>query len=226
MALQSPPPPAKRTKGLGCLGCGCAILLAILFLILGLVGATAYFLYREALVVTSTAPLEVPAYAGGDDVYTGAEKKLDAFNQDVGTGKASSLTLSADEINALLAHDPDLARLKSHLVVTLNGDEAHLEGTIPTSTIPVVRAAVKDRYFNVDARFTVTFNSDTKLVGTDLHRVRLGDTDWPTNQLTTMQAEIEPFINSSLKRNPQASNALQAAKTVTIRDGQFVIETK
>ena len=225
MALQPPPAPARK-KGLGCLGCGCAVLLALLFLILGLFGTAGYFLYREGLVVTSTAPLDVPAYAGGEALYDATEKKIDSFNQDVGTGKASTLTLTADEINGLLAHDPDLSKLQAHTVVTFNGDEVHLEGTMPTDAMPVVRSVLKDRYLNIDATFTLTFNSDTKLVGVDLHKVRLGDTDWPTNQLTTLQAEIEPGINSSLKKNQQLSNALQAAKTVTIRDGQFVIETK
>ena len=225
MALVQPQPPQKK-KGLGCLGCGCAILLAILLLVLAFFGAVAYYSYHELALLSSPVAMDIPAYAGSDDVYNGASKKIADFNQAVGTGNPGSLTLSADEINSLIAHNPDLARYHVRAVVTLNGDEAHLEGTVPTSSIPFVRALVKDRYLNLDATFALTFNSDTKMIGIDLHKMQLGETEWPTNQLPTLQAEIDPGINTAIRKNRQAANALLAAKTVTIRDGNFVIETK
>lgn len=209
---------------MGCCGCGCAILLVLVFLFLGLVGGSGYLLYKYVLSVTSTAPADIPAFNGTDDLYAGAQKKVDAFNQDVNNAKPSTLTLSSDELNSLIAHDPDLMRAHACLLVTLDGDEAHLQATMPTDAVPY--GLLKGRYLNVDTTFALTFNSDTKMVGLDLHKAMLGDTPVPATSLPTVQAEIMPALNSQLQKIPATRNVLAVAKTVTIKDGQFVIETK
>ena len=209
---------------MGCFGCGCAILLVLLFLLLGLAGGLGYFSYRYLLGVTSTAPAEIPAFNGSDDIYTGAQKKIDAFNQDVNNAKASTLTLSSDEINSLIAHDPTLARLHVRALVTMTGDEARLQGTLPTDAFPF--GMLKGRYFNLDATFALTFNSDTKVVGLDLHKVMVGETQVPENSLPSLQAELTPGLNAQLQKIPATRNALEVAKTVAVKDGQLVIETK
>jgi hypothetical protein len=211
---------------MGCFGCGCLILIVILLVLVGLVGGIGYFSYKQVLAISSSAPATFPPYNGSDDIYTGAQKKIDAFNQAVGTGNFASLTLSADEINAMIAHDPDLAKVQARLLVTLTGDEARLQGSIPTDSVWLLNKEIPGRYLNIDTTFAITFNNDTKMVGLDLHEAELGDTPIPPNALPTLQAELMPSLNTFLRKFPASRNALAAAKTVTIKDGQFVIETK
>jgi hypothetical protein len=226
MALQRPPPPQQKKSGLGCFGCGCVILLVILFLLLGLVAGMSYFGYKGLVSMTSSAPADIPAYNGSEDIYTGAEKKIDAFNQDVNNAKPSTLTLNSDEINSIIAHDPDLTKRQIRVQVTLTGDEARVESILPTDSIPFVSNFVKGRYLNLDTTFALTFNSDTKMVGLDLHKMALGETPVQQSSLPAMQAEVMPFINTQLRRYAACKNALEVAKTVAVKDGQLVIETK
>ena len=192
----------------------------------GLIGGIGYFGYKQLLAYSSDGPAAIPPYNGIDDIYTGAQKKIDAFNQAVGTGNSASLTLSADEINAMIAHDPDLAKAQARVLISLDGNEARLQGTVPTSSIPFLSQEMPGRFLNLDTTFAITFNDDTKSVGLDLHKAQLGDTPLAPNSLPTLGAELTPSLNTFLQKYPAAKNALQAAKTVAIKDGQFVIETK
>jgi hypothetical protein len=227
MALQKPPPAQPQKKsGLGCFGCGCLIVVVILLLLGGLVGGMAYFVSHQVYLYTSVAPMDIPAYSGSDDVYNGALKKIDALNQAVGTGNTGSLTLSSDEVNGLISHDPAMAQLQTRAVVTMNGEEARLEGTVPTNNVPLIQLMAKDRYINVDATFALHFNSDTKMIEIDLHKATLGDKSVPADELPSMQAWLNQMLTQQLKKNIRVSNLFQAAKMITVRDGQFVIETK
>jgi hypothetical protein len=226
MAISRPPPPQKKDSGMGCLGCGCLILVAILLVLVGLAGGLAFFLYKDAVAVTSSAPAAFPPYNGSDDIYASAQKKISDFNQAVGTGNPATLTLSADEINSMLAHDRDLNRMHARYLVELNGDEARLQGSVPTDSIALIAPFIQGRYVNADATFALTFNTDSKTVGLDLHKMQIGDTPVPQNALPTMQVELYPWINMLLQKYPAASNALKAATTVGVKNGQFVIVTK
>jgi hypothetical protein len=227
MALQRTPPPQQqppKKSGMGCLGCGCLLVVVIFLVLAGLVGGLFYFGYKELYSLTSAAPAPVPPFTGSDDIYAGAQKKIDTFNQDVGTGKASSLTLSGDEINSLIAHDPDLIRLQIHLLATLTNDQARLQGSIPTNAFGTQFLA--DRYANFDATFGLVFNSDTKRLDTNLHKLQIGDSTVPENALPTVDSEFLPWIEVLINRYPAAKNAIAAAQTVAIKDGQLVVETK
>ncbi|HEX4141125.1 MAG TPA: hypothetical protein VHY09_12300, partial [Candidatus Methylacidiphilales bacterium] len=160
MAIQrTPSPPKKSNKtGLGCLGCGCLLVVVVFLLFAGLVGGTAYMGYKELNLISSPTAETIAPYTGGEDVYTGAQKKLAAFNQDVTTGKTSTLTLSSDELNALLYHSVDLKKVQAQALVTLTGDLARLQGSIPSNQVPIVNLGVKDRYFNLDATTGISFN--------------------------------------------------------------------
>ena len=137
---------------------------------------------------------------------------------------SSSLTLSGDEINSVIAHDPDVARLQMHLFVTLTGDQARVQGSIPTNSFGM--RLISDRYLNYDATFGITFNSDTKRIDTNLHKMQIGDSSLPESALPTMDAEFLPWIEMLINHYPAAKNAVAAAKTITIKDGQLLIETK
>ncbi len=227
MAIQRVPPPQQPKKsGMGCFGCGCLIVIVIFLLLVGLVGGVLYFGYKEIYSLTSTAPAPVPPFTGGDDLYAGAQKKIDAFDQDVASNKASSLTLGGDEINSLIMHDPDLTRLQMHLLATLTGDQARLQGSIPTNSFGYFSKGIPDRYLNFDATFGLTFNSDTKRIDTNLHKMQIGDTPVPESALPTMDTEFLPWIEMLINHYPAAKNAIAAATTIAIKDGQLVIETK
>jgi hypothetical protein len=225
MSISTPPPPAPQKKrGMGCLGCGCLILVLILILLLGLVVGAGYFGYTKALSLTSTTIGDVPSFNGSDDVYNTAQQKVAGFAHDVENHQAATIQLSADEINTLIARDPDIIRQQAHLFVTFTNDQAQVQGSIPTDA--VAQGIIKGRYINFNTTFGVGFNAETKNINLDLHHLQIGDQTTPQNLLPTVQAEFGPFINVQLQKYPTTKNLLQQAKSIQIKDGLLVIETQ
>jgi hypothetical protein len=220
----TPPPVQKKKSGLGCLGCGCLVLVLLVVLFVGLVGGGFYLGYKKIVGLTSTAVADVPTFNGSDDVYNAAKQKVGAFKHDVDNHQAATIQLSADEINTLIARDPYLTAQQAHLFVTLTNDQAQVQGSIPTGMLSY--GFVKDRYLNFDTTFGLGFNSDAKAVDLMLHQLRLGDQTMPQKALPTMQVEIATILNAELQQYPETKNTLQQAKSIQIKDGELVIETQ
>ncbi len=220
----APPPAPKKKSGLGCLGCGCLVLGLVVILFVGLVVGGFYVGYQKVVGLTSTTPADVPSFNGSDDVFNTAQQKVMAFGHDVQDHQAATIQLSADEINALIARDPELIRQKAHLFVTLTGDEAQVQGSIPTEALS--EGFLKNRYLNFDTTFGLGFNPDAKSLDLILHQLKIGDQPTPQNLLPTMQAELTPILNAELQNYPLSKPVLQQAKSITIKDSQLVIETQ
>jgi hypothetical protein len=220
----TPPGQPPKKSGMGCLGCGCLVLALLVILFLGLVAGGCYLGYQKIVSLSSTTPAEVPAFNGGDDVYAAAQQKVTAFQHDAQNHQAATIQLSADEINALLARDPGMTRNKAHLFVTLTNDQARLQGSIPTGGIS--QGFLKDRYFNFDTTFGLGFNPDAKTLDITLHHLQIGDQPTAQKVLPTMQAELTAILNAELQQYPATKNLLQQAKSIQIKDGELVIETK
>ena len=181
-------------------------------------------LYTKVVSFTSPTPAAVPSFTGSDDLNNSTQQKLDAFNHDVKNHQAATIRLSADEINSMIAHSPDLTRSNAHLFVTLTNDQAQVQGDIPTDAI--AKGIIKGRYLNFDTTFGLSFNSDTKTINLELHRMQIGDQAMPQSALPTLQAEFAPLLNAQLQQNPDAKNFLQQTKSIQIKDGELVIETQ
>ena len=209
---------------MGCLGCGCLILGLLALLFIGLIVGGCYLGYAKVVSLTSTTPATIPTFDGGDDVYNSAEQKVLGFGHDVQNHQAATIQLSADEINSLIAHNPDLIRQKAHFFVTMANDQAQVQGSIPTDVF--VQSLLKGRYINFDTTFAVGLNSDAKSVDIFLHHLQIGDQTTPDNLLPTMQAEMTPLVNAELQKYAVTKNLLQQAKSIEIKDGELVIETQ
>jgi len=220
----TPPPSAPKKKGMGCLGCGCLVLALLVILFAALVAGTFYFGYEKIVGLTSTTPASIPSFNGGDDVYNSAQQKLTAFDHDVKNHQAATIRLNADEINSLIAHNPNLTANNAHLFVTMTNDQAQVQGGIPTDVI--AQGIMKGRYLNFDTTFGLGFNSDTRSVNLELHRMQVGDQTLPQDALPALQAEFTPLLNLQLQKYPDAREFLKQVKSLQIKDGELVIETQ
>jgi hypothetical protein len=225
MSISTTPPPAPpKKRGMGCLGCGCLILALLVLLFFGLAGGALYMGYTKIVGLTSTTPATVPSFDGGDDVYNSAQEKIRGFGHDVENHQAATIQLSADELNTLIARNPAFIQQKVQLFVTLTNDQAQVQGSIPTNVL--IQGILKGRCLNFDTTFSLGFNPDTKSLDLTLHHLQIGDQTSPQNLLPTMQAELTPFLNMELQKNPETKNFLDQAKSIEIKDGELVIETQ
>lgn len=227
---RTPLPPQKKPgkAGWGCFGCGCLIVVLLFLLGVGLIGGLCYFTYKEAYSVTTDSAAPIPAFNGSEDVYPNAQKKVDAFNQDVAAKKPSTLTLSADEINALITHNinqnADIKQFKPQVLVSMNGSDVRLQGNVTLEAFP--GGLFKGRFFNIDATSGVTFDPATKDFTFQLKKVHFGPSDLPESSLASMSASLSQSFNQKIRQNTAAWSVLQNAKWVEVKDGQFVIETQ
>ena len=229
MAIQTPPPQVtKKTNkaGWGCLGCGCVLVLVVFLLIAGLIGGGIYMMDKGLNVMSSATPAAIPPFTGGPDIYDSAQKKIAQFNQDLSASKTSTLTLSSDEVNAVINHDYDLKKSQAELLITLTGDRAHVQTSVASNNLPFVDYIVKDRYFNLDGETGLSFSQDRKQVEFDFHKLQVGEVTIPANALPTYENLCSQIMNQRLHENAALTNVLNNAKDVSIKDGQFVIETK
>jgi len=209
---------------MGCCGCGCLILALLAVLLVGLMGGGSYLLYKQALALTSTAPDPIPTFDGGDDVFNRAQEKMKAFNHDTQSHLAATIHLTADEINTLIARNPDFSRNKIHVFVTFNDDLARVQSSFPTDLLG--GGILKGRYLNGDDTFGVLFDPDTKVVTLDLKSLRLGPNDIPEDKLPALQNVTDSVINSLLQKDPTAKGFLNQVSSIEIKKSELVIETK
>ena len=226
MSISTPPPPQKKKSGCGCFGCGCFIVILLLLLLIGLIVGGGYFGYKNAYKLTSTAPSDVPLFTGGEDIYKAAQQKTSELQHDIETHQTGSIHLSADEINSLIAHDPTLTQRQDRMFVTFTDNQAQVQGSLPTDSIPILQSVIKDRYINFDTTFGLNLDSSTKSLDIDLHHMQIGNVNAPSNALPTLQAELTPVLNMQIQNNASLKNLLQQAKTIEIENGEMVIETK
>jgi hypothetical protein len=220
----APAPPKK--KGLGCLGCGCLILSLIVLLFLGLVAGFCYLIYSKAYQLTSSKAAPIASYDGGDNFYAATKQIIDNFNNDLKNRQASQLQLGADEINTLLARDPYLVAHKIHLFVAMAGDTATVQGVFPTNENVMTQEIAPDRFANFNASFSVNLDSNGKTLHLFLSHLQSGDTLAPDSSLPFFQTEVEALLNAEIQKRPELKDLFDQAKTVAIKSGSLVLETR
>jgi len=220
-----PPVQAQAPKKrIGCVGCGCAVLAAIVILLIILMGWGCYSLYTTTVSFTSTAGVPVPQFDGGDQVLTTVHQKLAAFQQASQASQPASLHLTADEINTLIARDPSYAKAKGHLFVTLKDNEATIQTSVPLSSMESV--ALTDRYLNGTLTFGLSFNSTDKSLNVDLRGLHLNDRDLSGSLNAGSSQSLNPLLNQKLQANPVIHEFLNHVQNLTIENSELVIETK
>jgi hypothetical protein len=241
MSISTTPPPAPpKKRGLGCLGCGCLILVLLVILFLGLVGTIGYGCYAEVIAFTSTTPSAVPSFDGGDELYASARQKLADFDHDVENHQAATIQLSADEINTLLARSPNVIKNNIHAFVTLTDNEGRIQANYPTDAM--TDGIIKDRYFSTDTSFEVHFDLQTKSANLTFHALQFGNKvlfgpNSDNHQTNSSAAVNQSFIlwftsilnqsfNAGIRKNPDGAALLDQAKSIEIQNGELVIETQ
>jgi hypothetical protein len=130
---------------MGCFGKGCLILFAFLvFLMVAFAGGTYFAVRFLRASYLSTTAAHLPPTAATEDEQAAARTKWDTFEHAARAHTASRIELSADELNALIAAEPDL-RGKGY--VTINGDTARLQISVPLDHVKLLRG----RYMNAEA---------------------------------------------------------------------------
>lgn len=225
MSTPLPPPPAQpveKKRGMGCLGCGCLILVILALLLAALIGGVGYVAYSKLNGLTTSEPPLIQAFDGGDDLYQSTTKKLNDFDQAVQQHQTATLHLNANEINTLIARDPDFKDHNIQAFVTITDDVAEIKMGMPLSALPI--SIFKGRYLSGSIKSGIDFDPQNKVVNLLIKDLQIANETAPPDYLPTVQSEIDPALNQALQKNPTAQSILNQAKSIKIENSELVIE--
>jgi hypothetical protein len=230
MNTRAEPPP---NRGIGCFGKGCLILivLAILFIVVG-VGGTywglrhVYLSDKPAPMPETTAPTETSAATPGEtNVATPSEKsaevreRLDTMKKGARAHEQTEVELSAADINALIAAN---RKSRGTASVGINDTVLQAQFSIPLERLDVpFRKAfgLNDRYLN--ATVTIVAPPGTNVDSVQLSEVTLNGHGIPAGLLDWQL----PGVGKSLRTYVIKYANQYGVTDGEIRDGKVILHT-
>ena len=204
----------------GCFFYG-GIVAVVLFLFL-LVGALVGLRTAKRLFsrFTDTAPMQLPSGRVSQAELRQMENRIDSFRQAVREHRSTQpLTLSAEELNALIATDPDLGPLKGKLFVSLTNSHFSAQMSVPMEKAGL--PLFKGRYLNGTGTFAVELRNGTLRVMPQTFKAK----GKPLPEVYMQQLRKQNLARK-LNDDPRVSAALDALQSIEVRDSKLVLTPK
>lgn len=152
--------PVFEKEGRGCWFYGCITLLVLVVIVIGAIAFGAWWVQNRAMnYFTDQKPLEYAEANYSPEVAKQATTKIETFSKQLAdTKQPATLTLTEDEINALIAHHPDFN--KSGVRAEVKFEEGTASGKISVPLDKMVESnefkQAKGRYLNGAATLDVS----------------------------------------------------------------------
>jgi hypothetical protein len=221
--------PVQPVKRHGCFFYGC-ITCIVLVLIVAITGffAVRYGLNKFAAFVeryTETAPMALPKTQMAEAEYQSLDKRVTAFADALRARKpVPPLELNSDEINALIANQPDWKQLKGKVFVKIEDDKITGQVSLPmddiANRVPGL-SRLKGRFLNGSAAFKVSLTNG--LLSVTLQSVEVKGQS-PSGQ--TMAALKSVNFAQNATQDPKTAEALAKLESVEVKDGKLVVTPK
>ncbi len=172
IAPGAPVVPAKPRRGCFFYGCITAVILAVIIIVAGVAGYLALKKKVTSWVAqyTDTQPMTIPTVNMSKEDMDALKKRFEAFDQAVRNNKPTEpMVLTSDEINALILSSPDAQAFKGKIYVTLDGDKAKGDLSLPLDDLAKspLFSMVKGRYLNGSCTFSVSLQNGVLYVSPD-----------------------------------------------------------
>lgn len=217
-----PPSPPPRRGGLGCFAKGCIVLLVLGLLFGGLLGAGAYYLVRTVRGYTADHAEPVPVSDATSAQVAEVVTRAQAFSDAVGRGERATLTLSAADLNAVIARDERYRDLRGRVFFAIVRDELHARVSVPLDGIP----GFKGRWFNGEAGLDVRF-ADGELTLRPLSLEANGQrvSRQTLRAMSTPEAmqQLNQGFRDRVRRDPKLEAAIRKLESVDLKDDKLVI---
>jgi hypothetical protein len=208
-------PPARRERGCFFYGCIFALILAALIVItLGILAYVGYrFVSRTIVQYTDTAPMALPAPTLPEEEVQALKGRVDAFRKAVDEGQDATLTMTGEELNALINSDPDF---QGRVAVDIEGDQ--LKGQV---SIPFHFPGLGQRYANGKASLKASIDDGLLIV-------RMQDFEIPGRPLP--KQVLDQFRAENLAKNayddPEQAETLRKIEKLEVKDGKITIHAR
>src|SRR5262249_7859902 len=190
-------------------------ILALIMIIAVAIGA--FLLYRFTTQIveqyTDTAPMALPR-PNLDEVQVQALKeRVENFKKAAENGQDATLTLTGDELTALLQSDKDF---KDRVAVMVEGDK--LKGQV---SLPFDFPGLGRRYFNGSATFKASLEDGVLIVTVDQAEVK--GQPVPENVMESLRKEN---LARDAYKNEENARVLRRIKSLQVKDGTITIQSR
>jgi hypothetical protein len=154
-------PPIMQTRqpapsGMGCFAKGClTLVIAGLVLVAVVVGGSVFVLNRVIQGSTSTQPFQIEVRQATPAERQVARAKLDTLRSAARNHQETTIEFNADEINALIANEPEFRGARGHMRVAIANSIASLDISAPLDSMHWKR--LKGRWFNGNIEFGFSY---------------------------------------------------------------------
>ncbi|MEW6304314.1 MAG: hypothetical protein AB1705_12625 [Verrucomicrobiota bacterium] len=210
----------SESKTRNCLFYGClTVILVGVFSLVAVYFAGRYAINKLINNYTSPAPATMPAVQLSDEQYTNVVQRVDAFRDSLKfQTNAVTLTLSADEINALIAKDARFADMKGRAHVVIEGDK--INGTV---SIPLDKLGGKlqGRYLNGKATFKASIEDGEFIL--KLNSLEVNGQMVPDQIMVELRKEN---LARDMQNDPATAAMVGKIDSLQVKDSKIVITTK
>ena len=224
--ISSPPPPARKKRGCFFYGCLTLVILAIL---LGVAGffAVRYVLNKVTVLIeqyTDPAPAALPQVEFSPGDYEELQARLAEFQETLdGRKEGLPLTLTATELNALIANHASMKEFKDRLHVTIKGDQVKGQVSLPLDRIASMPglSRLKGRYLNGSAVLKASLENG--LLDVHMMSLEVKGMKPPEEVMTQLRSEN---LAKDVQNRPDVSANLRKLESLEVQDGRVALKAK
>ena len=210
----------QKKSGRGCLFWG-GIIASIFFLLL-LLTIYGVFRYVKGVVAqyTDTKPLAAPALHLSGAEITNLQQRVRTFDEAIKKNKpVEPLSLSADEINELIANETKSNPSPVRLYFSFNSNQVQAQLSVPTDGFGL--RVLKGRYFNGSGNFAVSLH-DGRLI---LNVTSLSVKGRPLPEKFMVSMREQNFADS-WTNDVEFDSALAKLQEIKIESGRLIVIPK
>ena len=214
---------APPRKPMGCFAKGCLILV-VFGIILGIAcGVGLYWGFRNYSALAhsakwltkinaiSQAPASIPTHETSDEKVQAAVARWRDFQSAVGEGEKTQIELTADDVNDLIASDPET---RNKMFASIDGNRLRLQTSI---SLGQTLRGYSGYFFNSD--ITVVANEPQSLANPRLDAVTINGARLPANAIDWT------FGGRRLRDYLAGNDNPWNATTAEIRDGKIILRS-
>jgi hypothetical protein len=210
----------KPGSGRGCFFYGCLGSAAIFLVLLGLMLLGLHRFRTMIQLFTDTAPTPLPAVQLSAADREKLERRIDDFQDSVRAGRPTPpLTLTADELNAMIATNPELKDLKGKLYVIIETNQ--LKAQVSVRLGDIGSPFFRNRYLNGVGTVSIALKDSFLQVRAEELLVK--GKALPGVFFEKIQKQN---LARKLNENPRVSIALERLQDIQVKDGKIIIVPK
>ena len=204
----------------GCFFYGCITSVVLLVLMMGALLLGLYYVKKLVNRYTDTGPMELPALQISQSEIDKVKQRFEAFQEAVRRQQPTKpLTLTADDINALIVGAPGQQGLSGKVYVSLEGTQLKGELSVPLKELGL--PMFKGRYLNGSATFDLSFRQGALSVTPQTIHVK----GKPLPEVYMKEIRKQDLA-ASFAREPRVVAVLQGLQDIQVTEGKLVVVPK